>query len=108
MKIYGINNCDSVKHVRKQLDKDAYTFIDFKTSPPTTTDITRWFAVLGDKLVNRQSRTWREHKEALEAAEHAGEKAFFAALAAHPQALKRPIVETEQNIAVGKNALQEL
>lgn len=108
MNVYGIPNCDTVKAVRKQLDKDSYTFIDFKTTPPSATDIARWYQALGDTLINRQSRTWREHKALLEAAEQSGQAAFFAALAEHPQALKRPIVETEQGIAVGKNALQEL
>ena len=61
MKIYGIAHCDTVKAVRKQLDGKDYTFIDFKSTPPAPADIARWYAALGDKLVNRQSKTWREH-----------------------------------------------
>ncbi|MDO4776192.1 MAG: ArsC/Spx/MgsR family protein [Cardiobacteriaceae bacterium] len=108
MKLYGIANCDTVKAVRKQLDGRDYTFIDFKHTPPAPADIRRWHQALGDRLVNRQSRTYREHKAELEAAQAAGEAEWFAALAAHPLVLKRPIVETEQGVAVGKNALVEL
>lgn len=108
MKLYGIPNCDTVKAVRKQLADQDYTFIDLKSAPPSAQDIRRWYQALGDKLVNRQSRTYREHKAALEAAEAAGEAEWFAALAAQPLALKRPIVETDAGIAVGKNALAEL
>lgn len=108
MKVYGITACDSVKAVRKQLlDKD-YVFVDFKTTPPDAQTIARWHAALGDALINRQSRTWREHKDWFTQAEKAGEAALFAALAAQPLALKRPIVENERGIAVGKNALQTL
>ncbi|MDO5091035.1 MAG: ArsC/Spx/MgsR family protein [Cardiobacteriaceae bacterium] len=108
MKLYGIANCDSVKAVRKQLDGKDYTFIDFKQTPPSVEDIRRWQQALGDKLVNKQSRTYREHKAELEAAQAAGDAAWLAALAAQPLVLKRPIVETAQGIAVGKNALSEL
>lgn len=108
MKLYGIANCDTVKAVRKQLDGKDYTFVDFKHALPAVADIRRWHQALGDKLVNRQSRTYREHKAALEAAEAAGEAEWLAALAAHPLVLKRPIVETDKGVAVGKNALSEL
>lgn len=108
MKIYGIAHCDTVKAVRKQLDGKDYTFIDFKSTPPAPADIARWYAALGDKLVNRQSKTWREHKETLESAAAQGGETWLSALAAHPLALKRPIVETDKGVAVGKNALAEL
>lgn len=108
MKIYGIAQCDSVKAVRKQLADRDYVFIDFKTAPPDAQTIARWHAAVGDALLNRQSRTWREHKDLFAQAEKDGNAALFAALAAHPLALKRPIVESERGVAVGKNALQTL
>lgn len=108
MKLYGIPNCDTVQAVRKQLAGQDYIFIDLKSAPPSAQDIRRWYQALGDKLVNRQSRTYREHKAVLEAAQASGEADWFAALAAHPLALKRPIVETDAGVAAGKSALSEL
>lgn len=110
MKLYGIPTCDSVKAVRKQLDTLGipYQFIDLKTAPPDAATVRRWHASVGDALINTQSRTWREHKDALQAARDAGGDTWYNALAAQTLVLKRPIVESEGGIAVGKNAWDTL
>ena len=110
MQLYGIATCDSVKAVRKQLDQNniPYHFIDLKTTPPDAATIRRWHEALGDALINTQSRTWREHRDMLQAARAAGDTAFYAALAAQPLVLKRPIIENAHGVAVGKSAWDTL
>ncbi len=43
-KMFGINNCDTVKKAKKFLDENhiEYEFIDFKKFIPSEDDILRW------------------------------------------------------------------
>lgn len=113
MKVYGITTCDSVKKTRQFLDAHAvaYDFVNFKQTPPTEAQLESWFAVFGDKLVNKHSKTYREQAAAAKAAQAAGEKALIQLLIAQPLMVKRPVIEKDgQPVLLGwqEAALAEL
>ena len=105
-KIHGIANCDTVKKSRKWLAENAgeVTFHDFRKDGLDATQAARWYAAVGDRLINRKGTTWR----ALDAAEQAtaADPSGAQALAvAHPALIKRPVVEwPDGEITVGFDA----
>ncbi len=68
MKLFGIPNCDTVKKARTFLEKKkmAFEFVDFKKTPPTPADISRWAEKFGDLPVNKAGQTYKKHKEVYE------------------------------------------
>ncbi len=94
MKLYGIPNCDTVKKVRKALEKKdiSYTFVDFKKSAPSKKLISMAQDFLGDLPVNKRGTTYRKIKEEFERASDAGKVKM---LVENPSAIKRPILESE-------------
>ncbi|MFX8832853.1 ArsC/Spx/MgsR family protein, partial [Acinetobacter baumannii] len=60
--LYGIPNCSSVKKARTWFDEQqlAYTFVDFKKTPPNAELIKLWLKdVDWNELVNRKGTTYR-------------------------------------------------
>lgn len=103
IKIYGIPNCNTVKKARQWLtDHHIHAeFIDFKKTPPTSTQLTAWLKVVPSKvLVNRKSTTWRklstEQQQSCDQAAGA-----IAVLQAHSTLIKRPVLEYQGYIYVG-------
>lgn len=95
MKLYGIANCSTVKKARAFLDSRgvAYTFVDFKKTPPAAEEIAGWLKILGrDTLINRKGTTWRRLDDAAKAAADA-DGAVCALLAEYPTLIKRPLVQ---------------
>lgn len=92
--IYGIPNCNTIKKALTQLDNQgvAYTFVNFKKSPPTKTALKRWKAALKDWPVNKKGPTFRKIKDEFETAD-ASEKLDL--LIQNSSAIKRPIVEKD-------------
>jgi Spx/MgsR family transcriptional regulator len=99
--VYGIKNCDSMKKAFQWLDAEAipYTFIDFKTSPPTADLISTWLEVVGDRLVNTRGPSYRQLPDALKA-EFRGQ-ARIDAIVAKPTLIKRPLLVNGQSMTVG-------
>ena len=100
--IYGIPNCDTVKKARTWLDERAiaYTFCNFKTLGVDRAKLGQWAQALGwQALLNRQGTTFRK----LAPEEKAGldELRALALMAAHPSAIKRPVVEHDGGLLVG-------
>lgn len=92
MKIYGIPNCDTVKKARTFLDKKnvKFDFIDFKKTPPTPEDISRWSKAFGDLPVNKSGLTYKKHKDLFE---KLSEKEKISFLCSNSSMIKRPILE---------------
>lgn len=92
MKLYGIPNCDTVKKARTFLEKtkNEFDFVDFKKTPPTVEDISRWEKAFGDLPVNKAGQTYKKHKDAYEKLSPK-EKAKF--LTENSSMIKRPILE---------------
>jgi Spx/MgsR family transcriptional regulator len=103
IKLYGIKNCDSFKKAKKFFDTNgiAYTFIDFKPSPPSLEQITRWSNAVGiKKLFNSRSTTYRT-LNLKEIATNDVEKLSW--MHKEPLLIKRPVVEYDENVLVGFN-----
>ncbi len=92
MKLYGIPNCDTVKKARTFLEKkkSSFEFVDFKKTPPTPNDITRWADAFGDLPVNKAGQTYKKHKDEYEKLTPAKKIAF---LCQNSSMIKRPILE---------------
>lgn len=97
--VYGIPNCGSVKKARQVLEQHnvAYTFTDFKKTPPTNEQIEDWLHKVGvEKLINQKGTKWRSLTDE--------EKQLPAktVIALHPTVIKRPLIEWEDGkITVG-------
>jgi arsenate reductase (glutaredoxin) len=103
MKVYGIKNCDTVKKARAWLDLHgiAYEFVDFKKTPPSADDISRWCRALGVNVVlNRRGTTWKKLAASVQNSADSAPGAI-AILVAYPSAIKRPIIETGSDFLIG-------
>ena len=83
----------------------AYTFIDYKKQPPTVADLERWQHHFGELPVNKRGTTYRKFKAEYEAADSPHQ---IQMLINNPSAIKRPIVEGEDVLLKGFDALQNL
>lgn len=102
MKLYGIKTCDSVKKTIKwcQAHDIPFEWIDFKTTPPTESQIRFWCQQLGWKTVlNTQSKTYRELDAALKPVE--SEDQAVSLMVSSPLLIKRPVIETANACLVG-------
>ncbi len=100
--IYGIKQCDTVSKAKQWLEKNHinYHFHDFRVDGLDKSLLHQWVDDIGhDALINRRSTTWRslskEEQEAL-----AGNDAIRLLLS-YPTLIKRPIIDTGENILVG-------
>ena len=103
MKLHGIVNCDTVKKARAWLDARgmAYDWVDFKKSPPSPEDLTRWCRAVGwETLLNRRGTTWRALDDAAKTAV-VDERTAIALMATNPTLIKRPVVEAGADVVVG-------
>jgi Spx/MgsR family transcriptional regulator len=99
--VYGIKQCDSMKKAFQWLDAEAipYTFIDFKTSPPTAEMVATWLEIVGDRLVNTRGPSYRQLPDALKAAWTG--QARIDAIVAKPTLIKRPLLVNGHAMTVG-------
>ena len=99
MKLYGIPNCDTVKKARTFLEKKkiAFEFVDFKKTPPTPSDISRWAEKFGDLPVNKAGLTYKKHKDVFEKL-NAKDRINF--LCQNSSMIKRPILEKNGKVLV--------
>jgi arsenate reductase len=100
--IYGIKSCDTCRKARKYLAENdiEFRFHDVRDDGLDIQMLERW----GDridwqKLLNRQSLTWRKIPE-VDREDMSRERAF-ALMLDQPTLVKRPVLESEQFMAVG-------
>ncbi len=102
MTLYGIKNCDSVKRARQLLDERGveYRFHDFRRDGIDASSLQRWLDAVGaDRLVNRQSATWRTLDDATR---RQVEKVNpVPVLLSQPTLIKRPVLVDGDRIHVG-------
>ncbi|NWN83909.1 MAG: arsenate reductase [Halomonas sp.] len=100
--LYGIKNCDTCRRARKAMDNSGvpYQFHDLREdglSAPLLEHILDKVPVL--TALNKRSTTWRnlsdEEKQAVDA------NSARELLLAHPTLLKRPLLDTGNDIRVG-------
>ena len=100
--VYGIPGCDTVKKARSWLAAQgiAYTFHDYKKLGADPAKLAVWVAALGwVTVLNRAGTTFRKLPEADRAELDAGRA--IALMAAHPSAIKRPVIEHPGGLLVG-------
>lgn len=107
MIVYGIPNCNTVQKARTWLAAAgiAYTFHDFKKQGVPADKLQAWCDAFGwEKVLNKKGTTWKK----LPAGEQEKVKDQAAAvelMAAHPSAIKRPVVEVaDQPVLLGFEA----
>ncbi len=108
--LYGIPNCDSVKHARAWLAEQglAVGFHDFKKQGVPADRLDHWLQAAGwQVLINRQGSTWRQLSPAEQAAVVDAASARALALA-QPSAIKRPVVHwADGSVTVGLQPMMD-
>ena len=100
--IYGIKNCDTMKKARAWLDKRGveYVFHDYKIQGVERKKLDTWSKEAGWKtLLNRAGTTFRKLPE--KEREGITEKKAIALMLAQPSMIKRPVLETGDELLVG-------
>jgi arsenate reductase len=96
-KMFGINNCDTVKKAKNILEKKKinFEFVDFKKYPPTKNEIKKWSESLGELPVNKKGTTYRKFKDEFESLSESKKIDF---LVVHSSMIKRPILEKNEEV----------
>lgn len=100
--VYGIKSCDTCRKARKYLAENdiEFRFHDVRDDGLDIQMLERWAARLDwEKLLNRQSLTWRKIPE-VDRASMTKNRAF-ALMLDQPTLVKRPVLESPQFMAVG-------
>jgi arsenate reductase (glutaredoxin) len=97
MILYGIPTCDTCKKAMKALEAagHAVTFRDVRRDPLSEAEIARLVAEFGDRLINKQSTTYRGFSDFLRESE------ADAQIAAQPTVMKRPVIEADGKLYLG-------
>ena len=99
MKIYHLKTCDTCRKALKTLEGQGVERVEIREDGVPEAVLARWLEMLGpDVLVNKRSTTWRTLSESERAA------APLALLLQHPTLLKRPVIETGNEVLVGWSA----
>jgi len=100
--VYGIKSCDTCRRAKAFLTTNgiAFTFHDVREDGLDIQTLERWSARIDwQKLLNRQSLTWRRIPE-VDRNNMTREKAF-ATMLDQPTLVKRPVLEHPAFFAVG-------
>ncbi len=101
--LYGIANCDQVRHARAWLAarKIDYRFHDFKREGLSPALATRWIEHAGlEALLNRKGTTWRKLDDNQRAAAATATGAC-ALMTTQPSIVKRPLLDLGGHITIG-------
>ncbi|QYK43135.1 MAG: hypothetical protein KF887_08585 [Paracoccaceae bacterium] len=103
MILYGISTCDTCKRALKTLTAAGkpVTFRDIRANPLTSEEISRLVQEFGDRIVNRQSTTYRAFSDFLKAADPEAQ------IAAQASVMKRPVIESDGRFWLGWDAATE-
>ncbi len=107
--LFGIAHCDTVRKARAWLQAQGleHVFHDYGKHGLPTGALAQWEKQLGwEALLNRRGTTWRKLPDSEQAAVQDAASAL-ALMAAHPSAIKRPVVQWPQGqVTVGFDAEQ--
>lgn len=101
MKLYGLKNCDTCKKALKALEAAGkpVEFIDIRAEADLADRVPAWLKVVDPaKLINTRSTTWRSLDEASRAR---AESDPVSLLDDNPTLIKRPVIETGDQVYVG-------
>ncbi|MBP9952724.1 MAG: ArsC/Spx/MgsR family protein [Cypionkella sp.] len=89
MILYGISTCDTCKKALKAIEavgKDV-TFRDVRSQPLTAAEIDAIVTEFGERVINRQSTTYRGFSDFLRVSDPEAQ------IAAQPAVMKRPVIQ---------------
>ena len=89
MIVYGIATCDATKAALKALQKAGKepVFRDIRANPLTSAEIAGLVQEFGDRLINKQTTTYRGFSDWLRASDPEAQ------IAAQPTVMKRPVID---------------
>lgn len=89
MILYGISTCDTCKKALKSLHAAGrdVTFRDVRATPLSEAEVAAMVHEFGDRLINRQSTTYRAFNDYLKASEPEAQ------ILAQPTVMKRPVIQ---------------
>jgi arsenate reductase (glutaredoxin) len=88
MILYGISTCDTCKKAIKMLEAAGHkvTFRDVRANPLSAPEIAAIVQEFGDRVINKQSTTYRGFSDFLRMSEAEDQ------IAAQPAVMKRPVI----------------
>ena len=100
MIVYGISTCDTTKKAIKALERAGreVAFRDVRATPLTAAEIDRLVTEFGDRIINKQSTTYRGFSDFLRASDPEAQ------IAAQPAVMKRPVIEDAGRFWLGWDA----
>lgn len=102
LNLYGIPNCDTMKKARVWLTEQGldFEFHNYKKVGIDKATLQKWAKQVGwELLVNRRGTTWRKLPEADR--EAINEALALELMVAYPSLIKRPVLETGDQLLVG-------
>lgn len=100
--LFGIPNCDTMKKARRWLEANdvLYTFHNYKKSGVPEKELKHWVKKVGwEVLLNRRGTTWRKLDDSVK--ENIDEASAIKVMIENPSAIKRPVLETDDQLLVG-------
>ena len=100
MILYGISTCDTCKKALKAIEAAGkpVTFRDVRAQPLTEAEITLIVTEFGERVINKQSTTYRSFSDFLRLSE------AEAQIRAQPTVMKRPLIQIGQSFHLGWEA----
>ena len=103
MKVYGIKNCNTVAKALNWLKENHldFEFHDFKKLGISESKLKEWADQLGwEALINKRGTTWKK-LDAETQNSIVTEESAFAILEQNTSMIKRPVIETDDNLLLG-------
>ena len=100
MILYGISTCDTCKKALKALAAAGHdvTFRDVRAQPLSEGEIAEIVTEFGDRVINKQSTTYRAFNDFLKASEAEVQ------IASQPTVMKRPVIRNGADWHLGWDA----
>ena len=100
MILYGISTCDTCKKALKALASAGHdvTFRDIRAQPLSESEISEIVTEFGDRVINKQSTTYRSFNDFLKASEAEVQ------IASQPTVMKRPVIRNGADWHLGWDA----
>jgi len=100
MILYGLSTCDTCKKALKALHAAGHsvTFRDIRAEPLTAAEIAALVGEFGDRIINRNSTTWRGLNVWMKNSDPEAQ------LAAYPALMQRPVIWRDGSYTIGWDA----
>lgn len=103
--VYGIPNCDVTKKAMAWLNKNkvAFEFHDYKKSGISISKLNEWSSALSwETILNKRGTTWKSISPEIQQT-ITNQKMAVQLMQEHTSLIKRPVIETGNDILTGFN-----